>query len=100
MSSEDELDREICHRRAHLLGADACRVEPGEGVPERLLRRVAFVLVFPPPPQPVMLLGDVGEWEVEREGAKHQRLLLERELRDHLRKLPGISLFTVAPAER
>jgi hypothetical protein len=40
------------------------------------------VLVLAPPPQPVVLLGEVGELEVEGERAEYLRLALERQRGD------------------
>ena len=63
---------------------DACALELAERVGERLPRHAALVLVLAPAPDPMVLLGDVGELEEERERAEHGRLLLEAELRDRL----------------
>src|SRR4029077_7286391 len=45
-----------------------------------LSRGTSLVLVLTKAPQPMMLLGDVRELEVECERAKHERLLLEGKL--------------------
>ena len=45
---------------------------------ERVARGAAGVRVLPAPPDAVVLLRDVRELEVEREGAEHERLLLRR----------------------
>ncbi len=70
---------------------------------ERLARRLALVLVLPQPPQPMVLLGEVGELEVEAERAQHLGLALERELADRRREIgpcPGAARPPRLPRER
>src|SRR6476646_10293574 len=100
MRREDELHRQAGGRRSQLLIADTGRPESGERIGERLLGRVPFVFVLPSAPEPVVLLGDVRELEVEGEGAQDERLLGELEARDERREVaPGV-LVTGPSAQR
>ena len=78
-------------RLEQLLVADAGVAQARHRVGERLPRHPALVLVLAPPPQPVVLLGDVGELEEERERPQHRGLLLELESADRLLELRAIA---------
>jgi len=54
-------------------------LEPSERVVERLRRDALLQLVRAEPAHAMVLLGDVRELEVEREGAQHARLPVERQ---------------------
>ena len=58
-----------------------------ERVGQRLARDAVGALDVAPPPDAVLLLGEVGELEEERERAQDLRLLLEVELADGPRQL-------------
>ena len=63
MRGQHELDRRAARPRGELVGGQVC--ELGERVVERLARDAAVVRVLAPPPQAVVLLGEVRELEVE-----------------------------------
>ena len=79
---QHELHRKPAHRLVEIRA-----FEPLDRLGERLARRPALVLVLAPPAEPMVLLGDVRELEVEREGAQDERLQLEREHGDGLAEL-------------
>jgi hypothetical protein len=62
-------------------------LEPRERLGQRLEWRSLLVLVLAPPPQAVVLLGEVRELEVERERSQHLGLSLERQLGDRVGQL-------------
>ena len=72
MRGQHELDRRAARARGELVGGTAA--ELGEGVVERLARDAAVMRVLATTPQAVMLLGQVGELEVDGERAQHERL--------------------------
>ncbi len=82
---------EPCGRLEQFLVADTGVAQARDRVGERLSRDPPLVLVLPPPPQPVVLLGDVGELEEERERPQHRRLLLELEPTDRRLELGAIA---------
>src|SRR5439155_13869932 len=63
------------------------RAEPLLCVGEGLGRCPALALVGAPPPDAVVLLGDVRELEVDGEGAEDERLALEVDRADELDEL-------------
>ena len=67
-----------------LLARDAVPLEELERLGERLARCSTFALVLAATAHPVVLLGDVGEVEVDRERAEDDRLRLDVERRDRL----------------
>ena len=85
--SEDELERDVRGGPRELGLGDAGRGQCGERRVQRLARRPALVLVLAPPPQAVVLLGQVGELEVEAEGAEHLSLPLEWQRADGRRQV-------------
>src|SRR5262249_39088490 len=82
MRGEDELERDPLLDQ--LL---RYTTEPVARVRDRPPPDAALVRVLPWAPHAVMLLGDVREREVEREGAKHARLPFEGQFRDRVAKL-------------
>ena len=82
MRGEDELERHVRGRGREGLVVDAGRAQPADGVGQRLARRAVSTRDVAAPPDAVVLLGDVRELEVEREGAENLRLLLEVEPAD------------------
>ena len=77
MRGEHELERQPPARRREPSRAHPRPLEGGEGIAERLARRPPLVLVLPPATEAVVLLGEVGELEVQRERAQHLRLALD-----------------------
>ena len=84
MRGEDELDPEPLARGLDLGLVDPAAVELRERVGERLARDPPLGLVLAPPPDPVVLLGDVDELEEQRERPQHGALALRPERRDRL----------------
>ena len=71
-------------RRRDVVARDAVPLEQRERLGERLARRPALALVLAAAPDPVVLLGDVGEVEVDGERAQDDGLRLDVERRDRL----------------
>ena len=78
---QHELEREPAPGGGQLPRAHVRPLQPRERLRERLPRDALLVLVLAPPPQPVVLLGEVRELEVHREGAQHLALPLQRQRR-------------------
>ncbi len=76
---EDELDRDPRRRGLKLLLGDPRVPEPRERLGERLALHAPLALRGAAAADPVVLLGDVRELEVEGERAQHRRLLPGRE---------------------
>jgi hypothetical protein len=76
MGGEDELERAAAGRPRQLVLWDASGFELRDRRVERLPRRLPLALVLPPAAQSVMLLGEVGELEVQPESAQHLRASL------------------------
>ncbi len=74
MRGQHELQR---HARLELLGRNP--VELRKRVGERLRRNALLALVLAPPADAMLLLGDVRQLEIEREGPQHARLPLDRQ---------------------
>ena len=74
-------------------------VEPLERILERLPRDASFVCVFAEPSQPMMLLGEVRELEVEAEGAEDQRLLARAQPRIDLHDRARVARCARIPAD-
>src|SRR5581483_1891950 len=87
MRREYELDRRAAGAGAQLVRRDGG--EPGERVLERLARHLPVACVLAAPPQAVVLLGQVGELEVETERAEHERLCVRPERAHELRARDG-----------
>ena len=97
MGRDDELERDVSSGSGERLVFDAGLTEAGEGVGERLARRPVPTGDVAATPDPVVLLGDVRELEVEREGAEDLRLLVEIQRRDRLRQLgPDVGVAGLA----
>ena len=79
MRGEDELDRDPRGRPAQLLLGDPRVAEPRERLGQRLALHAALALPGAAAADPVMLLGDVRELEIEGERAQHRRLLPRRQ---------------------
>ncbi len=86
MRGEDQLDRHAARRGLHLVGRDALPLEQRQCLGERLTRIAALELELAAAPNPVMLLGDVREVEVDGERAQDDGLRLDVERRDRLRE--------------
>ncbi len=95
---ENELDRDPLGSGRDLLRGDRVSPEELDGLGERLARRSAQALVLSAAPHPVVLLGDVGEVEVDGEGAEDDGLRLDVERRDRLGERSG-GAFVAAPPE-
>ena len=86
MRGQDELEREPPCCRRQPASIDAAALELCKCLGQRLTGHALLRLVLPAPPKPVVLLGEVGELEVEREGAEHVGLAFERQRGDGGRK--------------
>ena len=84
MGGEDELDPEPRAGRLQRRLVDAGAVELGERIGQRLARHPPLGLVLAAAADAVMLLGDVGELEEQRERAQDGPLPIEPEGRDRL----------------
>ena len=73
--------------------------EPGERIAERLAQQSLLVCVRAMPADAMLLLGDVRELEVRREGAQDARLPLERQLADRRSQVVGRNSFACSPRE-
>ncbi len=82
VSGEHELERDAGGGAGEALVVDPGGCELGEGRVERLAQRLPLVLVLAPAAEPMVLLGEIGELEVEAEGTEHVALAHERELAD------------------
>ena len=87
MRGEDELERDVLRRGGQLPAVDAALLQPSEGLGKRLPRDAVAALDVAPAAHAVLLLGEVGELEEERERAQDLRLPLEVEPADCLRQL-------------
>ena len=87
MRRDDELERDVRRGRGESLVVHAGFPQTADGVGQRLARRAVPARDVATAADAVMLLGDVGELEVEREGAEDLRLLLEVEPADGTREL-------------
>ncbi len=74
-----------------LVRADASFGQPAERLGQRLARDALLALVAPPAAHAVVGLGDIGELEVQPEGAQHGRraLVVERAHAGRERRLVG-----------
>ena len=81
-SADVRLDPEVRTRLLEGLVRHTCVLEQREGVRERFSRDPALGLVRAQAPDPVVLLGDVGELEEECERPQHGRLAFEPESGD------------------
>ena len=72
---QDELDRDAGGGSPHLVLGDPRVAEPRERLRQGLALHAALALGGAPAADPVVLLGDVRELEVEGEGPEHGRLL-------------------------
>jgi hypothetical protein len=79
---EHELERQAPAGRREPPSAHARSLQRGECVCQRFPRHALLVLVLPPAAKPVVLLGQVGELEVQRECAEYLGLTLERQRPD------------------
>ncbi len=82
---EDELEGDVSRLGRELRRRNAAGFEPLERLGQRLAGCLPLSLVGAPATEPVMLLGDVGELEVEAERAQDLRLARDRESAE----LPG-----------
>ena len=82
VGGEDELERDVLGGRSQRLVADPALPQPPEGLGERLPRDAVPALDVAAAAHAVLLLGQVGELEEERERAQDLRLPLEVELPD------------------
>ncbi len=98
MSRQHELDVDVAQARPPFVFRDVPK--PRERVGERLARRDALLGVLAASPQPVMLLGDVRELEVERERAQDELLALDGQRRDRLMHLARRVAFPRPPREQ
>ncbi len=71
VGGQHELDADLLGERAQPKIVDAHSSELGDGVGQRLARRVTVVLAGAAATDAVQLLGEVDELEVERERAQH-----------------------------
>ena len=79
---QHELDGDVRRGARDRVLADPRGGEQAERLVQRLAQRPALALDLAPPAHPVVLLGDVREVEVDREGAQDDGLRLDRERRD------------------
>ena len=77
MRGEHQPDRYVARAALELVRRDV--LQQLERARERVARGATGVRVLAAPPDPVMLLRDVRELEVESEGAEDERLLLGRD---------------------
>ena len=97
---EDQLDRDAAGRGLDLVGRDALPREQRQRLGQRFAGIAALELVLAATPNPVMLLGDVREVEVDGERAQDDRLRLDVERLDRLRERPGGAGVTAATEPR
>jgi hypothetical protein len=83
---EDELDAQPCSGGGESRAVDARLVEPRERVRQGLPLQASLGLVLAPPPDAVVLLGDVDQLEEERESAQDVGLPAARQRRDRVSK--------------
>ena len=88
MGGQHELDGDPARRRRDVVAGDAVALEQRERLGERLARRPALALVLAAASDAVVLLGDVGEVEVDGERAQDDGLRLDVERRDRLGERP------------
>ena len=88
MGGQHELDRDPARRRLDLVAGHAVVLERSEGLVEGLAQHPALPLDLSTPPDSVVLLGDVGQVEVDGERPQHDRLGLDAEQRDRLGEGP------------
>src|SRR5262249_43307172 len=93
MRRQHELHRRVASRLAEV-------AEALLGIGERLGWETPLALVLRPSPDAVVLLGDVRELEVDREGAQDERLLAQVETGDERDELPHRLSGTAAPGPR
>ncbi len=80
---QHELDRRAARALGELVVRDRCELP--EGVLERFSRDAAVARVLAAPSEPMVLLGEVRELEVEPERPEHERLRLGLEVAQQLR---------------
>src|SRR5207247_1463931 len=77
---------EAAGRSGELSLRDTCPLELRERVGKRLAWHALFVFVLAPAPEPVVLLREVGDLEVERERPQNLGLPVERQRADRGRE--------------
>ena len=82
MRGEDELERELPRRALQLIRRDAGPLEALHRIRQRLARYAPLVLVLAPASEPVVLLRQVDELEVDAERTQDERLALRLEVGD------------------
>jgi hypothetical protein len=74
MRRHHELEREAARCLSEVALRHVRCAESGDRLCQRLARHALLVLVLAPPAQPVVLLGEVDELEVDAERPQHERL--------------------------
>ena len=82
MRGEDELERELPRRALQLVRRDSGPFEALHRVRQRLARHALLVLVLAAASEPVVLLRQIDELEVDAERPQDERLALRLEVGD------------------